>query len=29
VVVTKRGNPVAQVAPIVNRPKHLWGAMKG
>ena len=29
VVVTKRGKPVAQVVPIVNRPKHLWGAMKG
>jgi prevent-host-death family protein len=29
VVVTKRGKPVAQVAPIVRRPKRLWGAMKG
>ena len=29
VVVTKRGKPVAQVVPIVKRPKHLWGAMKG
>ena len=29
VVVTKRGKPVAQVVPIVRRPKHLWGAMKG
>ena len=29
VVVTKRGKPVAQVVPIVKRPKYLWGAMKG
>ena len=29
VVVTKRGKPVAQVVPIVRRPKQLWGAMKG
>lgn len=29
VVVTKRGKPVAQVVPILKRPKHLWGAMKG
>ena len=29
VVVTKRGKPVAQVVPIVKRPKRLWGAMKG
>ena len=29
VVVTKRGKPVAQVVPIINRPKHLWGAMRG
>ncbi len=29
VVVTKRGRPVAQVVPIIKRPKHLWGAMKG
>ncbi len=29
VVVTKRGKPVAQVVPIVKRPKQLWGAMKG
>ena len=29
VVVTKRGKPVAQVVPIVKRPEHLWGAMKG
>ena len=29
VVVTKRGKPVAQVVPMVNRPKHLWGSMKG
>ena len=29
VVVTKRGKPVAEVVPIVRRPKHLWGAMKG
>ena len=29
VVVTKRGRPVAQVVPIVKRPKHLWGVMKG
>ena len=29
VVVTKRGKPVAQVVPIVRRPKRLWGAMKG
>ena len=29
VVVTKRGKPVARVVPIVNRPKTLWGAMKG
>ena len=29
VVVTKRGKPVAQVVPIVKRPKHLSVAMKG
>jgi prevent-host-death family protein len=29
VVVTKRGKPVARVVPIINRPKSLWGAMKG
>jgi antitoxin (DNA-binding transcriptional repressor) of toxin-antitoxin stability system len=29
VVVTKRRRRVAQVAPIVARPKRLWGAMKG
>jgi prevent-host-death family protein len=29
VVVTKRGRPVAQVVPLVRRPKRLWGAMKG
>ena len=29
VIVTKRGRPVAQVVPIVKRPKPLWGAMKG
>ena len=29
VVVTKRGKPVAQVVPVVKRPEHLWGAMKG
>ncbi len=29
VVVTKRGKPVAQVVPIIDRPKQLWGAMKG
>ena len=29
VVVTKRGRPVAQVVPIIRRPKHLWGAMRG
>jgi len=29
VVVTKRGKPVAQVVPVVKRPKQLWGAMKG
>ena len=29
VVVTKRGKPVAQVVPILKRPKRLWGAMKG
>ena len=29
VVVTKRGKPVAQVVPIIRRPKHLWGAMRG
>ena len=29
VVGTKRGRPVAQVVPIIKRPKHLWGAMKG
>ena len=28
-VVTKRGKPVAQVVPIIKRPKTLWGAMKG
>jgi prevent-host-death family protein len=28
VVVTKRGKPVAQVVPLVARPKRLWGAMK-
>ena len=29
VVVTKRGRPIAQVVPLIKRPKHLWGAMKG
>jgi prevent-host-death family protein len=29
VIVTKRGRPVAQVVPIVRRPKRLWGVMKG
>lgn len=29
VVVTKRGKPVAQVVPIVRKPKRLFGAMKG
>jgi prevent-host-death family protein len=29
VVVTKRGRPVAQLVPIVNKPKRLVGAMKG
>jgi prevent-host-death family protein len=29
VVVTKRGKPVAQVAPIIRKPKSIVGAMKG
>jgi len=29
VVVTKRGKPVAQVVPIIKRPKRLWGVLKG
>jgi prevent-host-death family protein len=29
VVVTKRGKPVAQVVPVVDKPKRLVGAMKG
>lgn len=29
VVVTKRGRAVARVVPMVNRPKQLWGAMRG
>jgi prevent-host-death family protein len=29
VVVTKRGKPVARVAPIVNKPAQIVGAMKG
>lgn len=29
VVVTKRGRPVAQLVPIVNKPPRLVGAMKG
>ena len=29
VIVTKRGKAVAQVVPIIKRPKQLWGAMKG
>jgi prevent-host-death family protein len=29
VVVTKRGKPVAQVVPIIRRPRRLWGVMKG
>lgn len=29
VVVTKRGRPVAQVVPILRKPKRLYGAMRG
>src|SRR5438128_843300 len=28
-VVTKRGKPVARVVPLVNRPDHIVGSMKG
>jgi prevent-host-death family protein len=28
VIITKNGKPVAQIVPIVNKPKTLFGAMK-
>ena len=28
-VITKNGKPVAQLAPVAERPKSLWGAHKG
>jgi prevent-host-death family protein len=29
VIVTKNGKPVAEIVPFVERPKSLYGAMKG
>src|SRR5688572_33493491 len=29
VIVTKNGTPVCQIAPVINKPKTLFGAMKG
>ena len=29
VIVTKRGKPVAQLAPISKKPATLWGFLKG
>jgi prevent-host-death family protein len=29
IVVTKRGRPVAQVVPVVRKPRRLFGVMKG
>ena len=29
VIVTKRGKPVARVAPLINKPDHIVGAMRG
>jgi prevent-host-death family protein len=29
VTVTKNGTPVGQIVPVVNRPKTLFGALKG
>ena len=29
VIVTKRGRPVAQVAPVAKKPRTLFGFMKG
>ncbi len=28
-VITKNGEPIAQLSPVVKRPKSLWGAHKG
>lgn len=29
VVITKNGEPIAQLHPLAKRPKSLWGAHKG
>ena len=29
IVITKNGKPVAQLGPLIERPKSLWGAHKG
>ena len=29
IVITKRGKPVAQLAPVKRKPKTLYGALKG
>ncbi len=29
IVITKNGRPVAQLGPVVERPKTLWGLHKG
>jgi prevent-host-death family protein len=28
-VITKNGEPIAQLSPVARRPKSLWGAHKG
>ncbi len=28
-VITKNGEPIAQLSPLTKRPKSLWGAHKG
>jgi prevent-host-death family protein len=29
IVITKNGKPIAQLVPLAERPKSLWGAHKG
>lgn len=29
IIITKRGKPIARLAPIVRRPKSLLGALRG